>query len=196
MRKPQQPRHCAGWLSWCGWVYFLAMAGVQNCVKVMSASVDSMGKYSARLDGSVKLLNLSMISAFSARKFRSTCRTSTNILPSVCCAACYSFLAPMSFQVRASGVSDFWLLPPGWKWLGLIRLPRWFGGHLQTRFLYTIVDDSMLDFIVLRKYMKDMKVYPSLLQVHRVWVKTIQNLPPAKNIPSTSSNKKYARECS
>ena len=40
--------HCAGWLSWCGWVYVLAMAGVQN-FKVMCAFVDSMGKYGAGL---------------------------------------------------------------------------------------------------------------------------------------------------
>ena len=196
MRKPQQPRHCAGWLSWCGWVYFLAMAGVQNCVKVMSASVDSMGKYSARLDGSVKLLNLSMISAFQRG----------NLDPHV-------ELRPIFCHPHAVQPATLSSHPCHFRW----GLPVWvtfdFYHQVESDLDWFVFQDDLgaicrpgfcilyswrFDawFIVLRKYMKDMKVYPSLLQVHRVWVKTIQNLPPAKNIPSTSSNKKYARECS
>ena len=98
----------------------------------------------------------------------------------------------MSFQVRASGVSDFWLLPPGWKWLGLIRLPRWFGGHLQTRFLYTIVDDSMLDLLCFGSTWKIWKYtlhffkctgYGSKLFKTSLRQRTFQAPVPTKNMP-------------
>lgn len=86
----------------------------------------------------------------SARKFRSTCRTLTNILSSLSLMLCSLLLFPRTHAISGEGFRCEWLLTfdhEVWKWLGLIRVPRWSGGQPQTRFFYPIVEDSMLDWL-------------------------------------------------
>ena len=86
----------------------------------------------------------------SASKFRSTCRTLTNILSSLSLMLCSLLLFPRTHAISGEGFRCEWLLTfdhEVWKWLGLIRVPRWSGGHPQTRFFYPIVQDSMLDLL-------------------------------------------------
>ena len=160
----------AGWFSWCRWVYFLAMAGVQSFkVTPLWTGWERLGNYGAW--NILKLLNLSNISLFQ----RGNLEAPVEHWPIFCHphalqpATLSSHPRDFRWGLPVWVTLDFW--PWGLKVTWTDSCSKMIWGHRQTRFFDTVIVyiwrfDA---WFVLRTYVKGDH---SLLQVHRVWGKT------------------------